>query len=109
MAQYLEIILPVRGAQTFTTVLNQVSYTFTLIWRNVGMGGWFLDIGDANNNPLICGLPLLPGADMLAQHRADYDLGGGLWVQMDNEPDANPGYLDIGPGGNAHLYFLPDS
>lgn len=32
--------------------------TFTL---NTRMGGWVLDVADANNNPLIYGVPILTG------------------------------------------------
>ncbi len=29
---------------------------------------WGLDIGDASNNPIVCGIPLIPGVNLLAQY-----------------------------------------
>jgi len=78
--------------------LSGVSYTFTLQYRNTTMGGWVLDIGDANNNPLIQGIPLVTGANLLAQY-AYLGFVGALWVQTLSDPDAVPTFQNLGIDG----------
>ncbi len=84
--------------QRFTVVLSGVTYTFTIQYRNTLMGGWVLDIGDANNNPLIQGIPLVTGANLLAQY-AYLGFVGALWVQTLSNPDAVPTFQNLGTDG----------
>jgi hypothetical protein len=87
--------------QTFTVTLSGVIYTFTIQYRNVPEAGWVLDIGDANNNPLVQGIPLITGADLLAQYTY---LGfvGGLYVQTTTDPDAVPTFTNLGTDGQVY-------
>ena len=94
-------------AQTFQISLNSVAYKFTLQWRSKdGLGGWVLDIADAANNPLLSGLPLVTGCDLLAQY-AYVGIGGELWVLTDGAPLEIPTYANLGT--LAHLYFVVQS
>jgi len=54
--------------QELTIQLGGVTYTLTLNYRNTDMGGWVLDIGDSNNSPILQGVPLVTGANLLAQY-----------------------------------------
>lgn len=91
-------------AQSFNIQLNQVSYTFTLMWREVdNIGGWVLDIADASGNPLVQGIPLVTGCDLLKQY-GYLGIGGGLWVLTDGDPDAVPTFQNLGL--QSHLYFV---
>jgi hypothetical protein len=91
--------------QQFTISLAGTSYTFTLRWRNATNGGWFLDIGDAQNNPLLSGIPLTTGASLLGQYEY-VGIGGDLWVSTTSDPDAPPTFTNLGTDGN--LYFVTD-
>jgi len=91
-------------AQTFTISLNGTTYTLTLIYRSVDdIGGWVLDIGDASNNPLVQGIPLVTGCDLLRQYQY-LGIGGGLWVLTDGDPSAVPTFSNL--GSLAHVYFV---
>lgn len=94
-------------AQTFSIPLNAVTYNLTLMWRSKdGIGGWVLDIADASNNPLVTGIPLVTGCDLLGQY-AYLGFGGGLWVLTDGSPTAVPTYSNL--GSLSHLYFVVTS
>jgi hypothetical protein len=89
--------------QNFTIRLSGVTYTFTLLYRNNPAAGWVLDIGDSNNNPIVQGIPLVTGADLLRQY-AYLGFGGALWVQTQDDPDAVPTFTNLGSDG--HLYYV---
>jgi hypothetical protein len=90
-------------AQTFSITLAGVSYNLTLQWRSVdSLGGWTLDIADAFKNPLVSGIPLVTGRNLLAPY-AYLSIGGGLWVLTDGNAPAIPGYANLGL--QSHLYF----
>lgn len=100
MTTYYEIPLS-PNAQTFQIPLAGVTYSMTIKW-NWTNASWILDIADASGNPLISGIPLVTGADLLEQY-GYVGIGGSLYVQTDNEPNVVPGYSDLGITG--HVYF----
>ena len=53
-------------------------------------GGWVLDILDQPDDtiPLICGIPLVAGCDLLAPY-AYLELGGALYISGDMPPTLN--------------------
>jgi hypothetical protein len=100
MAQTYEIPLSAQ-AQVLSVTLNNVTYQLTLMWRDTDQGGWFLDIADAQSNPIISGIALVPGANLLAQY-GYLGFGFVLFVQTDNDPTAPPTYDNLGQ--QSHLY-----
>lgn len=100
----LEIPL-IPGPQTFRLQLVGVFYRMTVRWC-VPVNCWILDIADENDEPLVGGLPLITGADLLAQY-AYLGIGGQLIVQSDDDVDAVPSYTNLGTIG--HLFFIPDA
>lgn len=88
--------------QQFTIALAGVVYTLTVKYLNVDQGGWTVDIGDAQNNPIVTAIPLVTGADLLEQY-AYLNFGGTLTVSTDNSPDAPPTFQNLGV--NSHLWF----
>lgn len=99
--------VPLSGnSQSFNIVLANVTYRLTLTWRNAAGCGWILDIADSSGNPIVQGIPLVTGADLLAQYRY---LGfvGSLVVKTDANPDAIPTYDNLGT--TSHLYFVVTS
>lgn len=94
--------IPLSGQnQTVTVVLLSVVYLLTLQWRDA-VQTWFLDIADVNGVPLVQGLPLVLGVNMLHQHQA-LGIGAGLVVACDTGVDA-PTFENLGTG--SHLLFV---
>jgi hypothetical protein len=54
--------------QIFSIQFGQKSYRLRFAYANVVDGGWFLDVFDDDNNPLVCGIPLITGLDLLAPY-----------------------------------------
>lgn len=101
-----EIPLQVGTPQTFPITLSGVQYELTLIYRNVSQGGWFLDIADQNSNPIVQGIPLVTGVNLLEQY--DYlGFGGELWVQTSSDPDAVPTFENLGEDGLLYWVTTP--
>lgn len=88
--------------QRFFIPLNGANYQFTVQWRDADQGGWVLDIADAQGAPILSGVPLVTGADLLAQF-AYLGIGGKLTVSTDYAPDAVPAFTNLGL--TSHLYF----
>ena len=91
------------GNQTFQIVLGTIKYTLTVMWRDPV--GYFLDIGDVSGNPLVCGIAMVTGIDILSPY--EYLLmGGTLTVVSDGaDPTVPPTYDNLGSG--SHLYWTP--
>lgn len=103
MANY-EIPLTPDG-QRFTITLSGTDYQLRVQWRNSTEGGWTLDIGDVSGKPIVNGIPLVTGCNLLAPY-AYLGFTGGLWVQTTAEPDAVPTFENLGVG--SHLYWWID-
>lgn len=88
--------------QVFSISLGGVTYKMTLRW-NEPASSWMLDIGDETGALLVGSVPLVTGADLLAQY-AYLGFAGKLIVQTDHDPNAVPTYDNLGTTG--HLYFI---
>lgn len=67
MRQYFTIPLQPARPQTFRVTLQSIEYTFKLTWNAVAQI-WILDIYDAaGTTPIIQGIPLVTGTDLLGQ------------------------------------------
>lgn len=98
MPSFFRIPLAAGRPQRFTATLGQVEYELTLRYLNVDEGGWILDIADAIGSPIVQGIPLVTGADLLAQY-AHLGFSGRLWVQTLSDPDAVPTFENLGDDG----------
>lgn len=92
-------------AQKFRIALGGTTYVLTVQWNNAPTGGWVLDIADDSEVLIIGGIPLVTGADLLAQY-AYKGFTGKLLVQTDYDLNAVPDFSNLGT--TAHLYFLVD-
>jgi hypothetical protein len=64
--------------------------------------GWVVDLLDDQDNPVVSGIPLVTGANLLEQY--DYlNFGGQLIVQTDHDVDKIPTFENL--GDECHLYF----
>ena len=104
MPNFFEIPLS-PDPQRFTITLGGVDYRLTVQYRKAGGAGWVLDIADASNQPLVRGLPLVTGVDLLGQYR-HLEFGGRLWVQGSANPDDVPTFEDLGIG--SHVFWVTD-
>lgn len=87
------------GAQEVTVPLGGVAYRLRTWWRDGNTPAWMLDISTEQGVPLVRGIPLLPGADLLEQH-AHLGIPGSLGVIADGAPTYNS------LGTSTKLYFV---
>lgn len=88
--------------QRFSISLDGVTYRLVVTWCEPNQA-WTLDIHDVDDNPIIRGIPLVTGANLLAQYEY-LGVPGQLVVQSDNNPNAVPTFETL--GGLGHLYYL---
>jgi hypothetical protein len=91
------------AAQTLTIALGGVTYNLTVLYRSAPQGGWFLDIADQNDVPIVRGVPLVAGADLLAQY-GYLQFGGKLGVYNVSAPNDPPTYANLGT--DCLLYWI---
>jgi len=88
--------------QAFTIMLAGIEYRMRVVYADAPEGGWLLDINAQDGNPIVSGIPLVTGADLLEQYEY-LGLGGGLWVATDGAPEAAPTFGNL---GNASRLFF---
>ena len=101
MSTYYEIPLSPQP-QTFNISLAGVTYGFLVTW-NVVNASWMINISDSTGNPILSGIPMVTGADLLEQY-SYLSFGFQLVAQTDNAPDVVPTFADLGTTG--HLYAI---
>lgn len=80
--------------QTLQISLLGITYTLNVYW-NALANLWYLDINDVNNNPILNGLPMTAGVNLLKQF-GYLGIGGALVAQNVNNPNLPIGYSDLG-------------
>ncbi|MCJ2036393.1 phage baseplate plug protein [Methylobacterium sp. J-068] len=89
--------IPLSGsAEQFSVALNGTTYILRLMFNGAIEGGWVLDIADANETPILCGLPLHIGQNILEQH--DHLAIGGPGSQLILKSDGSgedPGFDNL--------------
>ena len=88
--------------QRFAITLGGADYNLNFYW-DVPANCWMLDIDDANESPLVQGIPVVPGLDLLYQYKY-LGIAGSLVVQTDYNTDAVPTYENLGVTGR--VYFV---
>lgn len=87
--------------QQFNISLADTTYKMRLLWRDAA--GWVMDMQDSGGNPMITGIPLVTGVDLLAQY-AFMGFGFSLYVGCDDATQEYPTKIDLGNG--SHLYIV---
>ncbi|MCP9270239.1 hypothetical protein M5U04_19700 [Xenorhabdus sp. XENO-1] len=90
------------GNQRFDIQLGGLNYRMRLQWR--GCAGWILDIMQANSAPIVMGIPLVFGVDILEQH-SYLGFNGSLVFYRDNPQDESK---TGGLGSSERVYFISD-
>lgn len=102
MASILEIPLQIGQPQTLAISINNVTYNLSLKWFEIA-DVWLMDIADTNNNPIVAGIPLITGSDLLVQY-GHLGFTFGLWCATDGVPDQAPTFTSL--GDTSHLYAV---
>jgi hypothetical protein len=83
-------------AQTFTCTLTQgLTLWFRLYWVEAPEAGWAMDIGRSSTEPIVCGIPLLPGQDLLAQY-PELEIPVVLYINTPGFPERVPAFDELG-------------
>lgn len=88
--------------QEFTITLASITYKLRILWRDPY---WFMDLRDTAGKDIISGIPLVTGADLLAQY-SYLNLGFHLMVVCDNSAEDIP--TQTGLGLTSHLYLVSE-
>jgi hypothetical protein len=88
--------------QSFEIALVGINYKVDLSW-NAHSQNWNIDINDTLGSPIVQGIPLVAGADLLQQFEY-LNFGGALMVQSDSDLSAPPAFSTLGI--TDHLYFI---
>lgn len=88
--------------QTLSISLAGKTYFLSLAFNRAG-SYWVLDMADEDRVPLLTGVPLVTGLDLLEQY-SYLGIGGSLIVQTDFDADAVPTFENLGVTGR--LYFV---
>jgi hypothetical protein len=91
-------------AQKFNIQLAGVTYNLMIVW-NEASNCWMLDIADRLEVPILQGIPLITGIDLLRQYEY-LGFGGSLIVQTDHNPNAVPTLQNLGLTGR--VYFVTE-
>lgn len=98
-----EFVIPlIASPQRFSISLNGVPYVMTVRWCTAA-SCWILDIADEDDVPILSGVPIITGADLLSQYEY-LGIGGGLEARTEAEPDAVPTFENLGL--ESHLVFI---
>lgn len=88
--------------QTFNIPIGGTTYGFNVQW-NIANASWVIDISDASGNPIVSGIPMVTGVDLLEQF-GYLGFQFQLVAQTDNSPDTVPTFDNLGTTG--HLYAV---
>lgn len=84
MAEYIIPLTPVP--QSFGIALAGKEYRLLVRWFDAPGAGWVLDILQPDNaTPVILGIPLVTGCDLLGQY-GYMEFGGELWLSGEYPP-----------------------
>ncbi len=103
MAQTFTLIPLLPRGQRFTISLDVTTYNVRVTWNDAEEGGYTLDLGDETGAIIVAGIPLVTGADLLAQYR-HLGFSGALFVVTDRDTGDVPTF--DGLGVTSHLYYV---
>ncbi|MFO3907585.1 hypothetical protein AAHD62_24225 [Enterobacter hormaechei] len=89
--------------QTFRIALGAATFTLRVIWRDAA--GWIMDVMDSGGQPLLLGVPLVTGVNLLEQY-PELGINGALMVKTNEDAAEYPTKTNLGAG--AQLYFVQE-
>ena len=87
--------------QQFNIQIASANYLIRALWRDDS--GWVIDLKDSSGVDIIAGIPLVTGADLLAQ-QSYMNLNFSLVCVCDVEGQDYPTKTDLGT--SSHLYVI---
>lgn len=90
--------------QLFQISLAGTSYFMRIVWNTI-LEVWVMDLLNADRTPLLNGVPLITGLDLLAQYKY-LGIQGSLIVQSGADNDALPTFENL--GDTSHLFFVTE-
>lgn len=99
-----ELLLSPKN-QRLTLTYGGTRYVLTFRWLNVELGGWVLDIATEDRRPIISGIPLVTGVDLLDPFR-HRELGFSLIIASDVDVDIVPSFRTL--GRSSRIYLVPN-
>lgn len=90
-------------AQQMRITLGDVEYTVRFFWCDSTEGGWTVDITSVEGVPLVQGLPLTAGEDVL-QQLSYLGITGEIRVATDDDDTVEPTFSNL--GSNGRVYFV---
>jgi hypothetical protein len=93
----------VPAPQTLSVTLGGTVYQLRLQWCEPA-AAWTLYLAQPDGTPLLNGIQLVTGTDLLEQF-AYLNLGGKLYVQTDHDADVMPTFENLGQ--RSHLLYVP--
>lgn len=105
MANIKYYLLPLTNTpQKFTISLGGTEYILTCRWNSADEGGWYINLDNAaTGNNILSGVPLVAGADLLAQYEY-LNFGGGLIIYTNAEGMTPPTIDNLGDDSN--VFFM---
>jgi hypothetical protein len=88
--------------QELDVSLAGVTYHLRIKW-NAAQQSWSLDIQDSQQEPILNGIPLVTGCDILEQYGYE-NIGGAMVVQSTTSPDTGPDFNSL--GSTVNLFFI---
>lgn len=90
--------------QVFQIALAAVTYQLSLQW-NEETATWVLDIRDENQQPIVTGIPLVTGADLLGQYTY-LNFGGQLYAETVGDLSTPPTFENLGDEGKVYFRIV---
>ena len=84
------------------TILGK-TYGVRTYYCSTESGGWVIDISDSSGNPIVQGIPMVTGTDLLGQYKY-LGFGFSLLVATDSDLTTPPTFDNLGING--HLYVV---
>lgn len=92
-------------AQEMQITLATIEYTVKFGWCDSADGGWFIDVSGVDGLPIVRGVPLTAGENVLQQF-AYLGFPGAIYVETDDNQLVEPTYDNLGTNGRV-LFVTP--
>ena len=90
-----------NSSEAFSVSLGGAYYNLATRW-NAQINYWTLDISDANNNPIVLGIPMVAGRNLLEPYQT-LGFNFALYVMCDGTQN-DPAFTTLGISDN--LYYV---
>jgi hypothetical protein len=98
--------IPLKASpQQMTINLPSGTYQLRFLYMDQPEAGWIMDMLDSLGNPVVCGIPLITGADLLEQYKYLFQPPFLMFVYTDGDPAAVPTFDNLGTLSNVLVEY----